>query len=193
MSQTHSQQRLDYIEYDNLLSHLDTDLGLSEAHGLLIGLLCVKPFHELDTYTWWRELGEDLPVWQDLDDDTQQQLALLIQRSYAELVDPLYSFTPFLPDDDDALNERTQALGEWCIGFIAGLGLGGYYVNPDALQNEVSEAIAKLASDSMEQSEEEERAFSEVLEYVRVAVLLIANALSSLQKGESSVDDRLLH
>ena len=32
------------------------------------------------------------------------------------------SFAPLLPDDDDPIADRVEALGEWCASFLAGLG-----------------------------------------------------------------------
>ena len=191
-------QSLNFVNYDTLLMQLDTDLALSEAHGLLVGLLCTKSLYQFNVMGWLHELGEDVPNWDDLDTNTQQEITTLIENTNSQLTDPLYSFMPFLPNDDELLSERTQALGEWCVGFLAGLSLGGYYIDPEAVQNDISEAlrdiraIAKLASDNLGQSEEEEKAFIEVVEYVRVAVLLILNTLSSMRDDKPPKEENCL-
>ena len=87
-----------------------------------------------------------------------------------------------MPDDDDALRERTESLGNWCGGFLSGLGLGGL-PDPSQLPEEVAELlddlgqIARVDFELDDADEQEQAAFAEVVEYVRVGVLLINEEL----------------
>jgi hypothetical protein len=85
-----------------------------------------------------------------------------------------------LPDDDEPLEERTIALGQWCMGFLAGLASGGQF---NALSEEASEAIEDLqqiaraeltaAEGGAEDNEDDEQALAEIIEYVRVVALMM--------------------
>ncbi|MEJ2178828.1 MAG: UPF0149 family protein [Gammaproteobacteria bacterium] len=78
----------------------------------------------------------------------------------------------------ETLEDRTMALSQWCSGFLASLGSGG----EDALNvmsDDANEALTDLKQISAadvtdtDESEEDENAFTEIVEYVRVATLMI--------------------
>jgi uncharacterized protein YgfB (UPF0149 family) len=85
-----------------------------------------------------------------------------------------------LPDDDELLEDRTIALAQWCGGFLAGLASGGEF---EVLSEEGREAIddlqqiarAELTAPEGEgpDNEEDEVAFTEIVEYVRVVTLMM--------------------
>ena len=80
-----------------------------------------------------------------------------------------------LPSDDVPLAERAAALGEWCQGFLAGFGLN---YRDNALSLEGKEVLNDLAAisqvqDALEESEDGEGDYMEVMEYLRVAPLLL--------------------
>ena len=73
---------------------------------------------------------------------------------------------------------RIDALAMWCQGFLSGLGLMEIDYSKGSL--EVQEAIADLIDmsrlqydDEITGKEDEERAYMELVEYTKVAVLLI--------------------
>ena len=80
-----------------------------------------------------------------------------------------------LPSDDVPLAERAAALGEWCQGFLAGFGLN---YRDNALSEEGKEVLQDLAAiaqvqDALEESDDGESDYMEVMEYLRVAPLLL--------------------
>jgi uncharacterized protein YgfB (UPF0149 family) len=97
-----------------------------------------------------------------------------------QLDDEEFGFSLWLPDDEEPLEERIIALGRWCSGFLAGLVCGGPL---DTLSEEAREAIedlqqiAKAEMTAQESSgddcEEDENAFVEIVEYVRVVALMM--------------------
>ena len=82
-----------------------------------------------------------------------------------------------------------HALGEWCQGFLSGLTLGGISdfdkLGTDA--REVVEDLVEIAragtSYHLEGSEEDEQAYAELMEYLRVGVLLINEELQPLKSA----------
>jgi uncharacterized protein len=81
-----------------------------------------------------------------------------------------------LPSDDAPLTERAVALGQWCQGFLAGFGLNSR--DSSALSTEATEVLQDLAAiaqvqDALEESDDGESDYMEVMEYLRVAPLLL--------------------
>ena len=81
-----------------------------------------------------------------------------------------------LPTDDAPLAERAAALGQWCQGFLTGFGLNSR--DSSALSTEATEVLQDLAAiaqvqDALEESDDGESDYMEVMEYLRVAPLLL--------------------
>jgi uncharacterized protein YgfB (UPF0149 family) len=94
-----------------------------------------------------------------------------------------YGFQPLLPADDVPLSERVQALASWCQGFLAGLGQGG---GARGLSADTASALDDLAAigradADLDDTEEDERDYVELVEYVRAAVLVIDAELRDRQ------------
>ena len=101
----------------------------------------------------------------------------------AQLCDEALAFQPLLPADEAALHERVEALSQWCQGFLYGLGESGWSPGPAASEDvqEILRDLYKIARAGVskgEENEEGERAYAELVEFVRVSVLLIRAHLS---------------
>jgi len=75
-----------------------------------------------------------------------------------------------------------MALSQWCSGFLAGIGSGGNdslkTMSEDA--NEALEDLQQIAKADVPdttESEEDEVAFAEIIEYIRVVILMIREDL----------------
>ncbi len=103
------------------------------------------------------------------DGETVEDFAAL---ALSELDAEDLSFSPLLPEDDDALPARVEALGEWCASFLAGLGA---VADTDLNETEaemLDDLVAISAVDAdVDEGEDAERELMELVEYVRVAVL----------------------
>ncbi|HET6591614.1 MAG TPA: UPF0149 family protein, partial [Xanthomonadales bacterium] len=116
------------------------------------------------------------------------------QSTVAQFEDEELGFALWLPDDDDPLEERTVALARWCSGFLAGLGSGGQL---EALSEEAREAIgdlqeiarAELSSPATDdaRSEDDEAAYAEIVEYVRIVALVLR------EDFRGPLDDEAIH
>lgn len=152
------------------------------AHGVLCGMLSAGG--EADFAVWLASLaaeqGERLPV--DPDEmarlEEHSPLGQLYWASAEQLEDPEYQFDLLLPDDDRSIAERCEALAAWCSGFLYGLGSAGLadveQASPEV--REVLEDVVEISRFSVEDvqgGEEEEQAFMELEQYLRVAALLV--------------------
>ncbi len=151
------------------------DVGVSEAHGLLCGLLCSG---SEDAPALWRaELLGDLERDTPASGQSRRSLDGLFQGVRIQLEDPNSEFRLLLPDDAQPLKQRALALVEWCQGFLYGFGLCG--VSERAFSEETREAlrditeITRMDQHQLEQTEANEEAYMEVSEFVRVAALLV--------------------
>jgi hypothetical protein len=98
------------------------------------------------------------------------------------------SFYPFLPPDSKELSIRAHSLSIWCQGFIDALGV---FISERELtinqsdQTFISEIIEDFAQIStlskiaVESGDEEELAYFEVVEFVRVGTQLVYEELRS--------------
>lgn len=162
------------------LSRLFDPLDPAELHGLLCGLLCAESAlsHEQWLAYARAQLDQDIK----LADSARDALLSFYEYGAAQLNDSAGSVTPLLPDDDTPLDQRTQALGAWCQGLLYGLGLGQADKN-GALSSESQEflrdatEIARVGFDTDQASEADEIAYAEVVEYLRVGLLLIQQDL----------------
>lgn len=115
-------------------------------------------------------------------------LATLGEASARQLSDPDFSFQLLLPDDDAALAERSGALFDWCRGFLGGFGLSaGEAKGLSDESREALEDMARLAAAEPQDDgdDEDEAAFEELVEFVRVATLLLHGdrVLGAQQRG----------
>ena len=141
-----------------------------ELHGALCGWLSGGGE---DTVSWpARVLADDglaAPV-------AGSPLDELRTATAGQLEDRGFGFELLLPEIEDSLNARADALFEWCRGFLGGFGLAAGAHPP--LSEEAEEALqdlARLAQAAPESSDddEDEHALAEIEEFVRVAVLLL--------------------
>ena len=163
-----------YDEFERVLRDARALPEPAEAHGTLAGALCSSSDYGL--IEWLHEI---------LPDESPEGEALqssVLQNVYNTMVRTLAGsdadFAPLLPDDEAPLTERAGALSLWCQGFLYGLG-SGPASDPAKVSQEAGEIIRDLTEithvgvEADEQNEENELAFAEVVEFVRVGVQLL--------------------
>lgn len=187
----------DIPQLEDLLFNVDAALGATESHGALCGMLCAQGATEASQWMLC-VLGEHEESSKMLQ-LTGKKLLQIHQIAVAQMNDTDADFELMLPDDDEPLEMRVEALGAWCQGFVYGLAIGGIKEDT-ALPEDSKELIkdileisragyvadneAELATDE-EGSEEDEVAFMEVSEYVRMGILLIYEELQPLQSSQT--------
>lgn len=189
------------------LGHGNLDSAtLSECHGVACGLLVRSPGSSPDAYFGLlamleilREPGPGLR-------DALEELRVAAGR---QLADEELGFVIWLPDDEEPLGERTEALAQWCNGFLAALG-AGRSEDLRTLSEDGAEALSDLReiaraevgdrdgetdgeameppvtpADQEHPEEEQEQAFAEIVEYLRMAVLVLREDLRGPGAGDS--------
>ena len=174
-----------FTDLKQILNSAGTVCGPAESHGTACGAVCVGAD---GGDTWINHLLDEATGSDARLKDCRRELLKLRDRSRKLLQDGTLDFEPLLPDDETGLAERTAALGEWCQGFLYGLGLAGERLKVDSLTDEVNEVLRDMghiaqAGFEGEDSDEDEAAYTEIVEYVRVGVQLLYEELqpSSMQ------------
>jgi len=167
------------VSHAGLQGTLDVSRALTdapEAHGTLAGALCAAHDYSLDD--WLAELYADGRA----DNRARAALFEVFEATRAALASDQMSFAPLLPDDELPVEQRTQALGQWCQGFLYGLG-SSRIPDPDALPDSIAEVVRDLAAivhvgvDPAETAESNESAYMELAEFVRVGAQLLFDEL----------------
>lgn len=182
------------LELEELLYRMDASMGAAEAHGALCGMLCARGTVELSE--WVDHVVGEQEQGSDLLHDVVHKLSELHQATLDMISDASGDFKLLLPDDDDSLPERVEAIAAWCQGFIYGLAAGGIQQ-----ESELPEDTEELLKDMVEISraghdvddggdeaaneDEDEVALMEIEEYVRMGVLLIYEELQPLQTAQT--------
>lgn len=103
-------------------------------------------------------------------------LEALGKATFAQMQDSSLGFELLMPDEDASLEIRSGALFDWCRHFLGAFGLAaGAQPKLSADGEEALEDLAQLATATAEPEgdEEDEAAFTEIEEFVRVAALLL--------------------
>ncbi len=179
----------EYEAVNAVLAEIGAMERAAEAHGTLSGMVCV---HGQDATSPWlagilKEAqsgsSSSLPVLEDLARDTLRSLE-----------EGDMSFTLLLPDDEIALELRTESLSQWCQGFMHGLGIAhGGKTGRNLFDSQITQEIVqdfseitRAAFSDQETEEEGEASYLEVMEYVRVSVQLVYEELHSIRTGKNS-------
>ena len=168
------------------LKNLDADIGPVEFHGMLAGLITTRGGEAEQLY-----IEELIPSDYDPADLLQQEamdgIALPYEVLREQLNDPMLSFHPLLPDDEQPFEDRVDAMAEWCQGYLLGLSRGGL---PETakLSDETNEFLEDILSISraenfeLDGDEEEENALHEILEYLRTGVIVVHDELQPVSQ-----------
>lgn len=177
-----------YDQLATLLSTYGDAMSVSECHGVLCGMVSCNP--ALDGNEWaGRILSGDLDEGAangadaGVDAADRATLKALFDDTVRQMGDEELGFQPLLPDEDEPLEERTTALGDWCDGYLYGLGLGGIK-DFERFSEEVQEFCGDLVEIShitFEEGDEgdNEAALFEIVEYVRMGALMVYEELSN--------------
>ncbi|HET9033109.1 MAG TPA: UPF0149 family protein [Dokdonella sp.] len=190
-----SESPISHLKFSTILSKLRAGINASDLHGSLTGYLCAGGKATEDT--WGEALALDFTAEGIQDNPAFPQF---FRQTRAQLDDVEFGFVPMLPADAAALETRAEALVDWCRGFLGGVGLAGAGKRGNELSADAREIVkdfATIASSNLDVSgkEEDETALVEVIEFVRVGVLLLHSELApaSSPRPATSPTSRSLH
>ncbi|MGD8339956.1 MAG: UPF0149 family protein [Gammaproteobacteria bacterium] len=167
------------VDYDGLAELLDltnAPLPLAELHGGLCGVICSSGREAASR--WLDNLLDDCAGDATTLSRLAKELEELRSETWQALTGLSMEFCPLLPDDDGGVDERAEALGLWCHGFLSGLVVGGIDLRAgtEILSTQLVEVVQDFAEISKagagpEELEDEDLAddsLVELVEFVRV-------------------------
>lgn len=189
---------LNYNEIVDVLRRMQSSISVAELHGVICGFVCAGA--KMDGRSWLEPvLGLLEPVGEYLA-ESRKLLLHLYYIAAEQLKDDAFHFCMLLPTGDVTLKQRAEAIGEWCIGVTTGLGMAGIQVDDDMVgdvaeaMNHLSE-IARIDYENLEYNEEDERAYIEVVEHIRIVMMMLYTELvmGETLSREIVVDHGSLH
>jgi hypothetical protein len=181
-------------DLEEQLYRVDATMGAAEAHGALCGMLCARGTVELSE--WVDHVVGEQEQGSELLHDVVHTMSDLHQATMEMMNDATGEFRLLLPDEDDLLPERVDALASWCQGFIYGLAAGGITEESELPEDtdellqdliEISRARHDVDDEEEEESDanDDEVAYMEIEEYVKVGVLNIYEDLQPIQTTQT--------
>lgn len=186
------------FNYDDWTNKLDQNAMMAsaaEVHGLIAGMLSAGMS---------QDAGLMLPVLHDFLNDGQAvntelkaAIAQLIDETARQIADEELSFALLLPNDDESLPERLEALVEWAQSFLVGFAIQQH--NLSVFSEDVREAIEQLTEvtrldvytqDDSSEADNEESYFL-VLEHVRVLVMTCYNEVGQKFSSDEAPNSTL--
>jgi hypothetical protein len=178
-------ESVEYAALQRILSQSGALTDAPEAHGTLAGAFCSANDYRFEY--WLSELFAEGRA----DDEPARELRGLFDSTRAALHAQDLQFVVALPDDDAPLAQRAAALGQWCQGFLYGLGTNPL-PDPQSLPGDVGEIVRDLSAlvqvgvDDNEDPEANEQAYTELVEFVRVGVQLLFEELAPYRQGSAA-------
>ena len=169
-------EAIDYDIVKDVLHGLNTDDTISSAHGILCGFACVKPDITIDN--WLSEVLVNIDFNNLGAKPAFERLAEIFNTTNEQLADPTLNFSLLIADDSHSLSEQAYTLVEWCQGFLVGLGLSKVQTSDEEVL-EIIKDISEISKMDAELIDNEDNAedLSEIIEFVRMGVLLIQETL----------------
>jgi uncharacterized protein len=180
-----------FKDFEDVLATAGSLADAAEAHGSLCGALCsMSPYRMQD----W--INEILPDGAALSDESSAMLERVFTATATSFGEQGMEFEPLLPDDEQPLNGRANALALWCSGFLYGLG-SGHISDLEALNGDVGEIvrdfteISRATGDDADADESNEQAYAELVEFIRVAAQVVFEELLPLRRQVYPAQQRL--
>jgi len=172
----------EYQFLTNALLKVDCLVSAAEVHGTFCGLICAGATKQGEA--WLENILQVMePNASQLKHFNRDILHTIYKRSYRQIIGMGFDFELLLPEEDAPLYERARAVGEWCYGFLSGIGFAGR-MQKEAFSDELQDTIQRLYDIShinyellLIDDEDDETAFLEVMEFVRMASLMVYTEL----------------
>ena len=184
-------QAIYHGELNEALLRCGSSWNAGQTHGLLCSRLSVAGAD--GAQRWFEQVLSETDPNNALRAECETMLDALCTSTWRQLVERQSEFELLLPDDDDSTASRAEAMGQWCEGFLHGL-----------VSEKHSESLKKcLAADPLsdiirdmlqitravaddDEAEEEENAYAELVEYLRVAAQLTYEELADFRSPENA-------
>lgn len=180
------QNSVEHAELDDALRRCGANWNAAMTHGFLCSRLALRG---AGAATEW--LGRVLEGGEHgaSRDDCAARLQSLFHATRKALAERQSQFVPLLPGDASPTKVRAEALANWCEGYLHGL-VAAKHGEPVKAKL-ASEPVADIIRDMLEitratadeeaRDESNEEAYTELVEYIRVAAQLVYEELAEFR------------
>lgn len=178
---------INFMDLESTLDASGSGWNSAQAHGLLCGRLAVLGPYAFSVCV--EQIFENATEKSLQYHECESMLENIFKDTWLQLVERQSEFELFLPDDNLSIKDRTDAISQWSDGFLHGLVTGKRpeklkeYLAKDPIDAIIKDflEITRASADMEENSEENETAFNEIMEYIRVSVQLIYEDLAEFR------------
>jgi len=184
---------IDHNELDAALRRCGSTWNAGQTHGLLCSRLALAGAEGASR--WLAQVLADTDPENTLRTECQAMLEALCTSTWQQLSERQSDFMLLLPDDADSAQVRTEAMGQWCEGFLHGLVAEKH--GEDLRNCLAAEPLADIIKDMLEITratvgdgagdEDTESAYVELVEYLRVAVQLTYEELAAFRTPAKAI------
>lgn len=182
---------IDHNELDAALRRCGSTWNAGQTHGLLCSRLALAGAEGASR--WLAQVLADTDPENTLCTECQAMLEALCTSTWQQLSERQSDFMLLLPDDDDSAQVRTEAMGQWCEGFLHGLVSETHgdelreRLASDPLSDIIKDLLEITRASVGEEADEQatDNAFSELVEYLRVAAQLTYEELAEFREPSS--------
>lgn len=188
---------VDYQALTRALERLQVAADAAECQGAMSAVVCLTGDAGLTGWlaAHFPEIESGVAAGDALAVEARQMIVDLYRLTQDQLEQGNFDYALLMPDDDESLSLRTDALSHWCQGFMLGLRFSGVD-DPGKFSGEMAEIlgdiqeISQVSSAALENNEEEEQSYAELVEYLRVGVMLFCE---NLRAGKDGNESSLVH
>ena len=178
---------IDHHELDAALRRCGSTWNAGQTHGLLCSRLALAGSDGASR--WLAQVLADTDPDNAMRTECEAMLEALCTATWQQLSQRQSDFILLLPGDDDPAQARAEAIGQWCEGFLHGLvsETHGDKLRECLTRDPLSEIIKDLLEitratvDDEADDESSENAYSDLMEYLRVAAQLTYEELAEFR------------
>ncbi len=183
---------IDHNELDAALRRCGSTWNAGQTHGLLCSRLALAGADGASR--WLAQVLQDTDPENSLRTECEAMLEALCTATWQQLSERQSDFMLLLPDDDDSALVRTEAMGQWCEGFLHGLVSEAHgdklreRLASDPLSDIIKDLLEITRASVDDEADEQgtENAFADLVEYLRVAAQLTYEELAEFREPAST-------
>lgn len=183
---------IDHNELDAALRRCGSTWNAGQTHGLLCSQLALAGADGASR--WLAKVLQDTDPESNVRSECEAMLEALCATTWQQLAERQSEFMLLLPNDDDPAQVRAEAMAQWCEGFLHGLVSETH--GDELRQRLASDPLSDIIKDMIEISratagdedsvEGYDKAFIELVEYLRVATQLTYEELADIRGPASA-------
>lgn len=193
------EEKIGYDALEEALRRCGSTWDAAQTHGLLSGRLAIAGADS--GFDWLSQVLEGTNPGDALQVECEAMLGKLFESTYQQLGERLSAFAPLLPDEYDSTAVRATGLAHWCEGFLHGLVAGQHgeelreRLKAEPLSDIIRDLlqITRAAVDDDCDEESDEAAYTDLVEYVRVAAQLAYEELADLRRPAGEAAAEVVH